>query len=145
MYSFRSASFTRNEEKMKKSILYPIVGAAALIAAFLYYYVTLPAINIHSSGFWFFLMGAVVAVMLIYMIRKTGKGIASSGLDSVRLSLSEYPLLKWLGILLLVILAVYGIGTLLSGQVVFSPVYMVVLIIMFCIFYFCNIPLGLGA
>ena len=73
MYSFRSASFTRNEEKMKKSILYPIVGAAALIAAFLYYYVTLPAINIHSSGFWFFLMGAVVAVMLIYMIRKTGK------------------------------------------------------------------------
>ena len=118
MYSFRSASFTRNEEKMKKSILYPIVGAAALIAAFLYYYVTLPAINIHSSGFWFFLMGAVVAVMLIYMIRKTGKGIASSGLDSVRLSLSEYPLLKWLGILLLVILAVYGIGTLLSSPVI---------------------------
>ncbi|HIY61536.1 MAG TPA: CvpA family protein [Candidatus Eisenbergiella pullistercoris] len=103
---------------MKKSILYPIVGAAALIAAFLYYYVTLPAINIHSSGFWFFLMGAVVAVMLIYMIRKTGKGIASSGLDSVRLSLSEYPLLKWLGILLLVILAVYGIGTLLSSPVI---------------------------
>ena len=118
MYSFRSASFTRNEEKMKKSILYPIVGAAALIAAFLYYYVTLPAINIHSSGFWFFLMGAVVAVMLIYMIRKTGKGIASSGLDSVRLSLSEYPLLRWLGILLLVILAVYGIGTLLSSPVI---------------------------
>ena len=103
---------------MKKSILYPIVGAAAIIAAFLYYYVTLPAINIHSSGFWFFLMGAVVAVMLIYMIRKTGKGIASSGLDSVRLSLSEYPLLKWLGILLLVILAVYGIGTLLSSPVI---------------------------
>ena len=103
---------------MKKSILYPIVGAAALIAAFLYYYVTLPAINIHSSGFWFFLLGAVVAVMLIYMIRKTGKGIASSGLDSVRLSLSEYPLLKWLGILLLVILAVYGIGTLLSSPVI---------------------------
>ena len=103
---------------MKKSILYPIVGAAALIAAFLYYYVTLPAINIHSSGFWFFLMGAVVAVMLIYMIRKTGKGIASSGLDSVRLSLSEYPLLRWLGILLLVILAVYGIGTLLSSPVI---------------------------
>ena len=37
-----------------------------------------------------------------------------------------------------------GIGTLLSGQVVFSLVYLVVLIVLFCVFYFCNIPLGLG-
>ena len=106
------------EEKMKKSILYPVIGAAALIAAFICYYITLPAINIHSSGFWFFLMGAVAAVMLIYTIRKTGKEIAYSGLDSVRLSLAEYPLLKWLGILFLAILAVYGIGTLLSSPVI---------------------------
>lgn len=38
-----------------------------------------------------------------------------------------------------------GMGTLLSGQVVFSLVYMIVLIALFCVFYFCNIPLGLGA
>lgn len=38
-----------------------------------------------------------------------------------------------------------GMGTLLSGQVVFSLVYLVVLIALFCIFHFCKIPLGLGA
>ena len=38
-----------------------------------------------------------------------------------------------------------GMGTLLSGQVVFSLTYLVVLIALFCVFYFCGIPLGLGA
>ena len=36
-----------------------------------------------------------------------------------------------------------GIGTLLSGQFVFSLVYMVTLIAMFCVFYFAKLPLGL--
>ena len=38
-----------------------------------------------------------------------------------------------------------GMGTLLSGQVVFSLAYMVILIVLFCLFYFLRIPLGLGA
>ena len=38
-----------------------------------------------------------------------------------------------------------GMGTLLSGQVVFSLAYMVILIVLFCLFYFLHIPLGLGA
>lgn len=33
---------------------------AALIAAGVYYYVALPAVNIHSKGFWGFLIGIVV-------------------------------------------------------------------------------------
>ena len=37
---------------MKKKIA---AGLTLLVLAFLYYYVTLPAINIHESGFWFFL------------------------------------------------------------------------------------------
>ena len=50
---------------MKKKILYPVIAVAALIAAFVYYYITLPAINIHSSGFWFFLLGAVAFVAAV--------------------------------------------------------------------------------
>ncbi len=38
-----------------------------------------------------------------------------------------------------------GMGTLLSGQVVFSLVYLVGFILLFLVFYFLNIPLGLGA
>lgn len=41
-------------------------GLLVLVLAFLYYYVTIPAINIHESGFWFFL-AAVVAVILLFM------------------------------------------------------------------------------
>ena len=108
---------------MKKSILYPIIGVAALIAAFIYYYITLPAINIHSSGFWLFLMGAVAVVMVIYVLRKAGKEIFTFGVASMHFSLKDYPAVKWLGILFLLLLVVYGIGTLLSSPVINAKQY----------------------
>lgn len=108
---------------MKKSILYPIIGVAALIAAFIYYYITLPAINIHSSGFWFFLLGAVAVVMVIYVLRKAGKEIFTFGVASMHFSQKDYPALKWLGILFLLLLVVYGIGTLLSSPVINAKQY----------------------
>ena len=58
---------------MKKGVLYTILGVLAAVVAFIYYYVTLPAINIHSSGFWFFIMAAIVVVIVLYVIRKAGK------------------------------------------------------------------------
>ena len=112
-----------DEEKMKKSILYPIVGLAALIAAFVYYYVTLPAINIHSSGFWFFLLGAIVVVMVICLLRRAGREIFTSGVTSMQFSLKDFPAVKWLGFLFLVLLAAYGIGTLLSSPVINAKKY----------------------
>ena len=108
---------------MKKSILYPIIGVAALIAAFIYYYITLPAINIHSSGFWFFLLGAVAVAMVIYVLRKAGKEIFTFGVASMHFSLKDYPAVKWLGILFLLLLVVYGIGTLLSSPVINAKQY----------------------
>ena len=108
---------------MKKSILYPIIGVATLIAAFIYYYITLPAINIHSSGFWCFLLGAVAVVMVIYVLRKAGKEIFTFGVASMHFSLKDYPALKWLGILFLLLLVVYGIGTLLSSPVINAKQY----------------------
>ena len=108
---------------MKKSILYPIIGVAVLIAAFIYYYITLPAINIHSSGFWLFLLGAVAVVMVIYVLRKAGKEIFTFGVASMHFSLKDYPALKWLGILFLLLLVVYGIGTLLSSPVINAKQY----------------------
>ena len=52
---------------MKKKIA---AGLTLLILAFLYYYVTLPAVNIHESGFWFFLEALVVAVLVLYGFKK---------------------------------------------------------------------------
>lgn len=49
-----------------------IIGAIVLvIVAFLYYYFTLPAINIHSRDFWFFI-GILVAVLALIYAWKNG-------------------------------------------------------------------------
>ena len=48
----------------KKKILRNIVFVlAAVLALGVYYYVTLPAINIHSSGTW----GAILLVVAVFM------------------------------------------------------------------------------
>lgn len=51
-------------KRSKKGKILAVI--AVLILAGLYYYVTLPAINIHSSGFWAFLI-ALLAVILAYV------------------------------------------------------------------------------
>ena len=57
-----------------KKLLKIMIVPVALIAAGIYYYVTIPAVNIHASGFWFFLIGAlagITAVVALYKIIKT--------------------------------------------------------------------------
>lgn len=108
---------------MKKGILYPILAVAALLAAFIYYYVTLPAINIHSSGFWFFLMGLVVTLMVIYVIRRAAKDRAEFGSLPLSETLKAYKPLKRLAVLLLLLAAFYVIGTVLSSPIVNAKKY----------------------
>lgn len=54
-------------KKMKQKI---IIGLLILAVIGIYYYVTLPAINIHSSGFWMFLLGVAVVCLVIYILQK---------------------------------------------------------------------------
>ena len=42
----------------------------ALIIAAVYYYVTLPAINIHAGGFWVFVIVVLAVVLLLYALKK---------------------------------------------------------------------------
>ena len=65
-----------------KKLLKPLMVLAAIAAAFVYYYVTIPAVNIHSAGFWFFLIGALAAVtgvVALYKIVKTKTEIVELG------------------------------------------------------------------
>jgi len=59
---------------MKK--VFKIVIAAIIISiiAFLYYYIALPAVNIHSPGFWFFILGALI-------IASAAIGLLTANLD----------------------------------------------------------------
>lgn len=58
---------------MKKVFRFAAV-IVTVIAAGAYYYVTLPAVNIHSAGFWFFLIGALAAAAAVITLYKSIKG-----------------------------------------------------------------------
>lgn len=50
--------------KFKKSKILMLL--LVLVAAGVYYYVTLPAINIHSSGFWIFMIAVLALALFLY-------------------------------------------------------------------------------
>ena len=54
--------------KRKKGKLFAVIAALVIAAA--YYYVTIPAINIHSSGFWGFILMVMILILLIYGTRR---------------------------------------------------------------------------
>ncbi len=97
-----------------KNVKVKIIGVLVmLVLTALYYYITLPAINIHSSGFWMFLMLLVVTVLVIYVIRK-------------RMRLDEMKESKGVKVIIgifVVILLVYLIGSLLSSPIINAKKY----------------------
>ncbi len=98
---------------MKKTGKKVIAVLALLVAAFIYYYVTLPAINIHSSDFWFFIIFIMVIIIGVYIWKKRlGRGEIKSSKG-----------VKLLGTLLVLIVGMYLIGTLLSSPIVNAKKY----------------------
>ena len=97
-----------------KNLRVKIIGVLVMLAlTALYYYITLPAINVHSSGFWTFLMLLVVTVLVIYVIRKRIR------LDEMKESKGVKTIV---GVLAAIIL-VYLIGSLLSSPIINAKKY----------------------
>lgn len=100
------------EDNMKKKSKF-LVALIVILAAGLYYYMALPAFNIHSSETWFFIMAAVVIVIAVYATRK-------------KIDRREFKQDKGLRILLTVLLcfgAVYLVGSLLSSPIINAKKY----------------------
>lgn len=97
---------------MKKKSKLAIMLMVIIIAG-IYYYVALPAFNIHSSETWFFIMALAVIGLVYYTMRKKpGKGAFKTdkgfrGILTVLLALG----------------AVYLVGTLLSSPIVNAKKY----------------------
>ena len=108
---------------MKKKMLYPIAVLVILFAAFVCYYITLPALNIHSAGCWFFIMGALAAVMIVYGLRKARIELAGMGGSGLAGLVRGCRPLKWMGFVLLLLAAVYVIGSVLSSPVINAKKY----------------------
>ena len=85
---------------------------AAVIAAGIYYYVTIPAVNIHASGFWFFLIGALAGVTGLAALHK----ILKNKVEIVELGKSK--LIKVLLGGIIAVTAVFLLGTLLSSEII---------------------------
>ena len=105
---------------MKKQTRNLILTLMGIAAAAILYYIYLPAVNIHSASFWFFIMGLLLVAMLIYVIKKAGRQflLADGRLLNLNIDLHEMKGLKALGILLLVVFAVYLVGSILSSPIV---------------------------
>ena len=106
-------AFKKERENMKKVKRNIIIAVAVIILLGLYYYVALPAVNIHSTEFWVFL-GVLVLLVAAIFIRKK------------KLSRYELKDSKGLKVILGVFAAVvivYLAGTLLSSPVVNAKKY----------------------
>ena len=90
-----------------------MVAAIVVIMAGIYYYAAIPAINIHSSETWFFIMIFLVILAVLYLGRKKMN----------RYEIKENKVVKvFLGIVV-VLGVIYLLGTLLSSPVVNAKKY----------------------
>lgn len=86
---------------------------SVLLIVGIYYYVTLPAINIHAAGFWTFIILLLAVVLVSYILRKRfGKE-----------EISRSGVVKGLGGILLAVIVIYGIGSLLSSPIINAKKY----------------------
>lgn len=95
----------------KKGKLFAVL--AAIILAGIYYYVTIPPINIHSSGFWMFILAVMVLVLAIYGVRRV---------HSVE-EIKQNKVLKiGIGVVGLVVV-IYAVGSILSSPIINAQKY----------------------
>ncbi len=86
-----------------------------LILAGVYYYVTIPAINIHSGGFWLL----ILMVLAISLLVSGGKTVLTlSDLGELKEHIKSKRSLKLIFFAMLAVCAVYGIGSILSSPII---------------------------
>ena len=107
---------------MKKKKGKVLLILAILLVLGIYYYVTIPAINIHASGFWV----SLIIILLLLLILCMGKNIRIRSFDdlhNVREEIKESKLTRLLAGLILIVAVVYLGGSILSSPIVNAKKY----------------------
>ncbi|MDD3360704.1 MAG: CvpA family protein [Hespellia sp.] len=105
---------------MKKGKMKVIGVIVILVIAAIYYYVALPALNIHSSDLWLFVIVLIVVGLMIVAQRVTQK----RRLDIRDLGeLKDSKLIKCIIALLVVVVIVFAAGSILSSPIVNAKQY----------------------
>ena len=103
-----------------KKIKWKLIGVVCfLLFVGAVYYITLPAINIHSQGLWILLIVLLIAAAFLYLIKKKPTG---SELRRWRKEKSLFGIKVILGLLGIVVV-VFLVGTLLSSPIVNAKKY----------------------
>lgn len=98
---------------MKTSQRNIILIAVICLLAYFYYYVTLPAINIHSTGFWIFAVSALVFVFAAYGVKKIKTPDELKQSKVIKTGIAAIAL----------VVGVFAVGSLLSSPVINAKQY----------------------
>ena len=97
-----------------------LIALLVVIAVAIFYYVSLPAINIHATETWKFIFLILAVLFVLYIVRKA----KIAGQSKIELSfIKEYTGLKIGVIVFLLFLAVYVAGSILSSPIVNAAKY----------------------
>lgn len=94
-----------------------LIGLAITVFAAIYYYITLPAINIHSAEFWGFIISVFACVPVVYIVKK------KMDFTDIKESKGVKILLGIIGALIVI----YGLGTVLSSPIINASKYQALL------------------
>lgn len=107
---------------MKKGTIFKLKLSAllfVLIFGAIYYYVTLPAINIHSPGLWKFVLVVLVVVSIVSAIRDISDTINhNSKTFSIKKLSKKNHLFGFFFLVTILVFCVFGIGFFLSSPVI---------------------------
>lgn len=91
--------------KLSRLKTFGLIGIVLFMA--IYYYITLPAISIHSTGFWFFLMLVTALCIVSYILKNRMNVVEIKGSKMV----------KVLGAVLVGMILIFVVGAILSSPI----------------------------
>ena len=99
---------------MKKGKVKVFLTFLVILIAGIYYYVTIPAINIHASGFWTFILSVIVLLLAAYGIKMRFTSFQEAKRSKV---------FRIGGILFAALVIVFAVGSILSSPIVNAKKY----------------------
>lgn len=99
---------------MKKGKAKVFLTFLVILIAGIYYYVTIPAINIHASGFWTFILSVIVLLLAAYGIKMRFTSFQEAKRSKV---------FRIGGILFVALVIVFAVGSILSSPIVNAKKY----------------------
>ncbi len=101
-----------------KKIFMGVGVIGAILAAGIYYYITLPAINIHSVGFWYFIISILAVIFVWRLIRANFRNFHTRGQQVYMDKFEAGKSVKITGGILVAVVAVFLIGSLLGSPII---------------------------